>query len=150
MHRAAARLVQAAVCAAMVFSGAARAEFRSVGDRPAVLYDAPSPKANRVAILSRLQPVEVVVKLDKWTKVRDASGELAWVENALLTDARHVMITAAVAEVRTQPKATSPVAFEAQKQVVLERTGSAQDGWFPVRHRDGAQGYIATSQVWGE
>lgn len=151
MKRATARLVQAAVCAAVIAaSGAARAEFRSVGDRPAILYDAPSPKANRVAILGRHQPVEVVVKLDKWTKVRDWSGELAWIENPMLAEARHVMVTAAVGEIRTQPKPGSPLAFEAQKQVVLERTGPAQDGWIPVRHRDGMQGFVAASQVWGE
>lgn len=143
--------MQAAVCAGLIIAaGAARAEFRSVGDRPAVLYDAPSPKANRVAILSRHQPVEIVVKLDKWTKVRDSSGELAWTENTMLTEPRHVLVVGAQAEIRSQPKAGSPLVFEAQKQVVLERTGPAVDGWLPVRHRDGAQGFVASSQVWGE
>lgn len=152
MNRATARrLAGAAVCAGLVvLSGAARAEFRSVGDRPAVLYDAPSPKANRIAILSRQQPVEIVVKLDKWTKVRDASGELAWIDNTLLSDAKHVLVTAPQAEIRSQPNAASPIVFEAQKQVILERAGPSADGWVPVRHRDGAQGYVAASQVWGE
>jgi len=151
VSRATARLIQAAVCAGLlVLSGSARAEFRSVGDRPAVLYDAPSPKANRVAILSRQQPVELVVKLDKWTKVRDSSGELAWIENSMLTEPRHVLVTAAQAEIRSQPNAAGAVVFEAQKQVVLERTGPSADGWVPVRHRDGAQGFVAASQVWGE
>ena len=46
---------------------AAGAEFRSVGDRPAVLYDAPSQKANKLVILGPSSPVEVLVKLEKWT-----------------------------------------------------------------------------------
>lgn len=135
-----------------LLAGAATAgamEFRSIGERPAVLYDAPAAKATKLGILGGSQPVEVVVKLDKWSKVRDFSGELAWVENTLLTERRLVVVSAASAEIRNQPRAAAPVAFEAKRGVVLELTGTPAEGFAPVRHRDGSTGFVALSQLWG-
>lgn len=128
---------------------AVAAEFRSIGDRPAVLYDAPATKASKLHILSPQQPVEVVVKLDKWSKVRDVSGELSWVENGALADRRWVVVTSATGEARAQARASAPVVFEARKGVVLELSGPPVDGFAPVRHRDGASGFVAISQLWG-
>ena len=136
-------------CAAFA-EAAVGAEFRSIGDRPAVLYDAPSQRANKLYILGRSNPVEVLVKLDKWNKVRDSSGEVAWIETPFLSEKRYVVVASQSGEVRMQPNPEATVVFEAQKQVLLEPTGPATDGWIPVRHRDGQQGFIKISQVWGE
>ena len=129
---------------------AGAAEFRSVAERPAVTFDAPSQKANKLAILGPGTPVEVVVKLDKWTKVRDATGEVAWMDMTVLSDRRTLVVTVPSADVRGQPSVTAPVVFEAHAQALLEPTAPAQNGWIAVRHRDGPQGYVRTSQVWGE
>ena len=75
--------------AAMLLAAPALApavEFRSLGDKPAVLYDAPSVRADRLYVASRHYPFEVLVRLDQWTKVRDADGAVAWVENKALGD----------------------------------------------------------------
>jgi SH3-like domain-containing protein len=127
----------------------AAADFRSIGDRPAVMHDAPATKAVKLHILGPQQPVEVVVKLDKWSKVRDFSGEFAWVENSTLAEKRHVVVSAPSAEARTHPRSTAAIAFEARRGVVLELTGAPVDGFAPVKHRDGAAGFIAISQLWG-
>lgn len=136
------------ILSAMV-TGASATDFRSIGDRPAVLYDAPAVKASKLAILGPSQPVEVVVKLDKWSKVRDFTGELAWVENGALADKRLVVVSTASAEARSQPRSAAPVAFESKRGVVLELTGAPTDGFAPVRHRDGSAGFVAISQLWG-
>ena len=62
--------------------------FSAIGDKPAVVYDAPSLKASKIFILVRFQPVEVLVKLDKWIKIRDADNTLGWVESGALGDKR--------------------------------------------------------------
>jgi hypothetical protein len=41
------------------------AEYRALGDKPAILYDAPSTRADRLFVASRLYPFEVLVKLDQ-------------------------------------------------------------------------------------
>ena len=128
---------------------AAGAEYRSIGAQPAILYDAPSTRADRLFVASRLYPFEVLVKLDQWTKVRDANGEVAWVENKSLGDTRTVIVTVPLADVRAAPSAQSPLAFEAYKHVVLEFVEPAAEGWVKVRHRDGQSGFIRAAHIWG-
>ena len=130
-------------------NAAAAIPFTAIGDRPAILYDGPSVKANRLFVLSRNHPLEVLVKLDKWTKVRDSEGTIGWVENTSLGDKRYVQTIATVAEIRASATAGAAVTFEAQRGVVLEVLGPAMNGWQQVRHRDGQDGFVRNSQVWG-
>lgn len=124
--------------------------FAAIGDKPAILYDGLSTKANKIFILSRFHPVEVLVKLDKWAKVRDADNTIGWMENTFLGEKRFVQVASGTAEVRAAPNAAATIVFEAQRAVLLEPTGAASlDGWLPVRHRDGQAGFVRVSQVWG-
>jgi len=143
-----ARRALAAIVAASPLLAEA-AEFRALGDKPAVLYDAPSIRADRLFVASRFYPFEVLVKLDQWTKVRDVNGEVAWVENKALGDRRTVIVTVPLADVRAAPNAQSALVFEAYKQVLLEVVEAPADEWVRVRHRDGQQGYIRLSHVFG-
>jgi SH3-like domain-containing protein len=129
--------------------GASAAEFRSVGEHAAILYDAPSARADRLFVASRFYPFEVLVKLDQWTKVRDANGEVAWIENRSLGDRRTLAVTVPVADVHAAPNAQAPLVFEAYKQVLLDVLEPAADGWIKVRHRDGQEGYVRVEHVWG-
>ena len=124
-------------------------EYRALGERPAVLYDAPSARADRLFVASRLYPFEVLVKLDQWTKVRDANGEVAWVENKALGETRTVIVTVPLADVRAAASADSPLVFEAYKQVLLELSQPPAQGWVKVRHRDGQSGFIRAAHIWG-
>jgi SH3-like domain-containing protein len=143
VKRLVAALLACAACAA------AAAEFRSVGEHAAILYDAPSTRADRLFVASRFYPFEVVVKLDQWTKVRDANGEVAWIENSALGERRTVMVSVPVADVRAAPNPQAPLVFEAYKQVLLDALEPPSGGWIKVRHRDGQEGYVRTEQVWG-
>lgn len=138
-----------ALAATLAAGSSTAAEFRAVGERPAVLYDAPSMKADRLFVASRYYPFEVLVKLDQWTKLRDANGEVAWVENKALGDRRTAIVTVPLADVRAAPSAQSPLVFEAYKQVLLEVLEPPAEGWVKVRHRDGQQGFIRAAHVWG-
>jgi SH3-like domain-containing protein len=123
-------------------------EFRSVSEAAAILYDAPSTKAQKVFILSRGYPVEVVVSLEGWTKVRDDTGEFAWIENSRLSERHTVMVKVASAEARQSANDNSAVAFTAEKGVFLELINMAA-GWAKVRHGEGPTGFIKVSQLWG-
>jgi SH3-like domain-containing protein len=124
-------------------------EYRSVAVDAAILYDAPSAQARKVYLLSRHYPVEIIVALEKWVKVRDATGALAWVEIKNLSEKRTVLITPALADVRQSPAASAPLAFQAEKDVALELVEFSSGGWVKVKHRDGQTGYVEVSQVWG-
>lgn len=123
-------------------------EFRSVSEA-AILYDTPSEKGRKLSIIRAGTPVEIVVDLDKWVKVRDPAGALTWIDRRVLAEKRTVLVTAEQATVRQQATESAPPAFTAVRDVVLEVSGSPADGWIGVRHADGASGYLRTSEVWG-
>ena len=133
---------------ALVGSAAGAVDFRSVAE-PSLLYDAPSAKADPKYIVARGTPVELVVSLDKWVKVRDSGGALLWIERAKLAERRTVIVTTASAAVLKSAEESAPVVFEAAKDVVLELLEAAPAGWAKVKHRDGQSGFVRVSQVWG-
>ncbi len=123
-------------------------DYRSVVEAT-LLYDAPSQQATPVFAIARGTPVEAVVTLDAWVKVRDIKGELAWVEKRLLSDKRNLIVRVEPAQVRSRSEEAAPMVFEAANGVLLELLESGPSGWAKVRHRDGQQGYIKATQVWG-
>ncbi len=131
-------------------SGAGAAEFRSVQENAAVLYDAPSRAATPLFIVQRNYPLEVIVNLEAWVKVRDHAGALTWIERRALADRRMVLITAPSADVRQRPEEGAPAAFSAAQNVALELVEIAPGGWLRVRHADGASGFVRATQVWGD
>lgn len=141
-------LIAAAVLLPGQVAVANAADFRSATDAAVVLYDAPSVKARKLYIVNRGYPLEVVVQVEGWVKVRDAAGTLSWAETKSLDTTRNVLLkTAAV--VRQKPADDAPVAFEAQRDLLLEMLDTANAGWVHVKHRDGATGYVRAADVWG-
>ena len=133
-----------------LISTANAADFRSVQEPAAVLYDAPSRAATPLFVVQRNYPLEVIVTLDAWIKVRDAAGALTWIERKSLADKRTVLVTAAVAELRAKPEEGAPLVFSVAQNVVLDLVEHAPGGWLRVRYIDGTAGYIRANAVWGE
>ncbi|MFZ4534855.1 SH3 domain-containing protein [Propionivibrio sp.] len=123
-------------------------EYRTV-DAAAVLYDAPSQRGSKLFVIKRDTPVEVVVSLEGWSKVRDAEGGLAWIEKKYLSEKRSVIVTANRAEVRQKAEEGSPLVFAAEKNVALEYLEAMPGGWIKVRHLDGQSGFVRANQIWG-
>ena len=123
-------------------------EYRTV-DAATVLYDAPSQRGVKVFVIKRDTPVEVVVSLEGWSKVRDAEGGLAWIEKKFLNEKRSVIVTADRADVRQKADEGSPVVFAAEKSVAMEFLEVAPGGWVKVRHGDGQSGFVRANQIWG-
>lgn len=123
-------------------------EYRSVA-MPSILYDAPSDQGKKLFVIAKQTPVEVVVSLDKWVKVRDMGGGLSWIERSHLSDIRTLQVSAARATVRLKPEEGAPAVFEVSRDVILELAEAPAAGWVKVRHRDGLSGYVRVVEVWG-
>lgn len=138
---------------ALSLIGAAQAalaiDYRSVGVPAAIMFDAPSLQAKKLYLIKAQTPVEVVVRLDGWVKVRDAEGSLAWLEAGNVSEQRTLVVTAPMAEIHQSDKAESPVVAELDKWVCVDFIAFASPGWAKVHHRDGVTGYIRSTQVWG-
>jgi SH3-like domain-containing protein len=143
-----ARILAACACVAPAWAAAA-GEFRSIAESGTLMYDAPSVRAKKLFVASRHYPVEIVINIDAWVKVRDQAGDLTWVEKKALSDKRTVVVTAALADVRQTPSEQAALVFQAQQGVVFDLAEAQASGWVKVRHADGQVGYLKISQVWG-
>ncbi|MGB4468101.1 MAG: SH3 domain-containing protein [Azovibrio sp.] len=134
----------------VALAGEAQAlEYRSVAVPLTIFRDAPSAQGKKLYIVREGMPLEVLVQVEGWTKVRDAEGTIAWVERSSLGTKRTLVVTAATAEIRQNPSPEAPVVFQAEKWVALEWVEPAAPGWVRVRHKDGQSGYVRVTQVWG-
>lgn len=124
-------------------------EFRSVAAPKAILFDAPSAQARKLSIVTQSYPVEIIVDLGAWIKVRDARGGLAWIESGQLAETRMVLVTVPEAKAYDRAGPDARLVFRAANNVVLEMLEPAAGGWVKVRHRDGLVGYIQSTEVWG-
>lgn len=123
-------------------------DYRSIA-APSILYDSPSTKGTALYIINAGTPVESVVSMDGWVKVRDMQGTLAWVESKQVSDKRTVQVRVDRAQIFAQANDKSPLVFEAERDVALDLIEATNNGWVKVAHRDGQVGYVKSLQVWG-
>mgnify|MGYP005815371663 CR=1 FL=1 len=145
-----------AVLAAGATLPAAAADFRATAEAPTILYDAPSARARPQFVFGRDVPLEVLVVVDGWTKVRDLSGTIGWIATKSLADKRVLQVRVPAADVRASADDAAPLVFRAEQNVLLELAEPAtsagttsQPGWVKVRHRDGATGFARITQLYG-
>ncbi len=134
----------------LVSSHALAADFKSVGPSPAIMYDAPAQKSRKLYIAPVGMPVEIVFANGDWVRVRDAAGDLSWMESRSLATQRTVVVEVTQASARATASESAPVIFHVAKGVVLELAEPPASGWIKVKHRDGEIGYIKALDVWGE
>ena len=139
----------AAALALAVALPAAAIDHKAIDAPAAILYDTPSTKGKKLFILRRYTPLEVIVAVEGFTKVREPEGAIGWIEKKVLTDQRHVIVTAAKAQVRAAASSDATLVFEAEKGVAMELVEPAKDGWAKVRHLSGVDGMVRVTQVWG-
>lgn len=125
-------------------------EFRSVASNKSVVYDAPSIEAKKLYILGSGYPVEVIVNLGEWIKVRDHFGSLSWIQNKQLSAKRSVLILQDNTPLKQAEDANAALVATLAKDVVVELvTPVAKNGWVKVKHRDGLTGFVQATALWG-
>ena len=132
---------------------AAALEYRSIGVPKAVLYDTPSSKGKKLFVVSQGYPVEIIVNLGDWLKVRDHYGTLTWVEAKDVNPERTLIVTQ-VADLHQAPDINSKIVMRVDKDVLLQMleppsTGPAGKSWIKVQHRDGLTGFVPALSLWG-
>ncbi|MEY5020960.1 MAG: hypothetical protein RJA91_504 [Pseudomonadota bacterium] len=131
-------------------SQSAYAEFRSVAFAKTILYEAPSATTKRVYLVGEGYPLEIIVNLGDWLKVRDPYGTLSWAESKNLQSKRTVIVKVDKANIYKDPESKSALVATIEKDVVVELSDPLiANGWIKVRYQQDLDGYIQTSQVWG-
>lgn len=124
-------------------------DFKTVGTAPAILYETPSAKGNKLYVAPPGMPLEVMIAYGDWVKVRDMHGDVAWTPARGLAARRNVLVRKPGGRVHAGPDETSTVLMTADKGVLLELADPNAIVWARVRHRDGIDGYIKVSDIWG-
>lgn len=123
-------------------------EFKSVSVNAAILYDGPSASAKRVFVAPRGMPVQLISVVEPFVKVRDMSGDTAWVDRRSLGNNR-TLIAVGTATLRSAAQDSSAVVVQIERGVMLEVLDASVAGWARVKHSDGQTGFVKISEVWG-
>jgi SH3-like domain-containing protein len=128
-------------------------DFKQTSDAATVGYEGPSTRATKQFIYSRGTPLEVLVQIEGWYKVRDSQGALVWVERKTLTDRSNVQVKSATpADAFVSADSNAPVAFRVDAGVLLALVAPpspATGAFAQVRHRDGQIGYVRLDALFG-
>ncbi|MGL4230298.1 MAG: SH3 domain-containing protein [Casimicrobium sp.] len=125
-------------------------DFKQTVDAATVGFEGPSTRATKQFIYSRGTPLEVLVTIEGWYKVRDAQGGLVWVERRTLGERSNVQVkSAAAADAFTASDELSPLAFRVEPGVLLTLVAPPTSGFAQVRTRDGQIGYMRLDTLFG-
>lgn len=94
-------------------------------------------------------PVQVLRELDTWRQIRAADGTEGWVHQSMLSGRRTVLVVAADAPVRSDPRPDSRVRATAERGAIgFLQSCTADAAWCAVEF-GGVQGWIARGDFWG-
>ena len=96
----------------------------------------------------RSLPLLVVAETEMWRKVRDISGEEAWVRKPALSGERYVLTLAEI-DLHNKPKDSSVIVATTDRDALLKLEECGQDGWCRVRAQNGLKGWTARYNLWG-
>jgi SH3-like domain-containing protein len=125
-------------------------DFKQTIDAATVAFEGPSTRATKQFIYSRGTPLEVLVTIEGWHKVRDAQGGLVWVERRALGERTQVQVkSAAAVDAHASADEVSPVVFRAEPGVLLTLVAPPTNAYAQVRTRDGQIGFLRIDSLFG-
>lgn len=141
--------VEVVVLMAASLSLAHALEFRSIKETGTVFYEAPASNARKLFVVSRDYPVEVLSIQKEWARVRDATGSIAWVSGDALSTQAMLLVTVPETGVRETANEQARIVFRVAKDTVMQKLEPPRAGWVKVKHREGSEGYLRISDIWG-
>ena len=92
-------------------------------------------------------PLKVTAEYEHWRRVEDADGVGGWVNFALLSGVRTVLVTQDMAEAFSQPDGGSDVLYQSELGVIGKLLQCAAD-WCRISV-DGETGWLRKDALWG-
>ncbi len=93
-------------------------------------------------------PVMIVAETEMWRKIRDISGDEAWVRKPALSGSRTV-IALNPTSLRKKPKADAREIARTESNTVLKLESCNETGWCEVRSEGGFKGWTRKIDLWG-
>lgn len=92
-------------------------------------------------------PLKITAEYEHWRRVEDADGMGGWVNFALLSGVRHVLVRQDLAEFRDRPDDGAAVSFKAEANVIGKLLECLRD-WCRVGV-EGEKGWVRKTALWG-
>ncbi len=92
-------------------------------------------------------PLRITAEYEHWRRVEDATGEGGWVQYAMLSGARSVLVKTDMAEFRGAADPALDVTFQAERGVIGRLLECSVD-WCRVAV-EGNKGWALKSDLWG-
>jgi len=93
-------------------------------------------------------PLLIVAETEMWRKVRDISGDEAWVRKPALSGARTV-IALRETSLRSKPKPDAREVARTDVQAVMRLESCDGNGWCQVKAENGLKGWAREQDLWG-
>jgi SH3-like domain-containing protein len=92
-------------------------------------------------------PLLIVAETEMWRKVRDISGDEAWVQKPALSGSR-TALALQITSLRSRPDARAREVARTEPQALL-RLQNCRDGWCEVKSENGLKGWAREEALWG-
>ena len=123
----------------------------SVNADQAYLHEAPSSSTKKSFIVTKGYPLEVIVSLKEWKKVKDHEGLINWIKTSDLSSKRTVLNLKGDNPIYLEPSSASPILAKVNENVTLELLDAKKiDDWVKVYSKVGdIEGFIKATNLWG-
>ncbi len=123
----------------------------SVNADQAFLHEAPSDSTKKSFIVTKGYPLEVIVSLKEWKKVKDHEGLINWIKTSDLSSKRTVLNLKGDNSIYLEPSSASPILAKVNENVTLELLDAKKiDDWVKVYSKVGdIEGFIKATDLWG-
>ena len=123
----------------------------SVNADQAFLHEAPSDSTKKSFIVTRGYPLEVIVSLKEWKKVKDHEGLINWIKTSDLSSKRSVLNLKGDNPIYLEPSSASPILAKVNENVTLELLDAKKiDDWVKVYSKVAdIEGFIKATDLWG-
>ena len=127
------------------------AEFIAVKTKKSILYEGPSESTSKEFIVTQSYPLQVLVKLKDWIKVRDHEGKISWIKAKDITRDRTVLTLKNNVILFYKPSYSSVKLADISINVALRLVSPLNtDGWIEVKTlSQNIEGFIRVQDVWG-
>jgi SH3 domain protein len=134
-----------------MIQSALAAEFVSIKAKKALLYEGPSSSTKKEFIITEGYPLQVMVRLKDWIKVKDHLGKISWIQSTDISKDRNVMTLNDNVNLFYKPTTDSVHLAKIEKDILLKLLSSfPTNGWIQVKTlSQNIEGYIRAEDVWG-
>ena len=142
--------IQRAALAWLLLAGWALAAHAEIVARrlPVVIYAGPSETSTRIALVGKDYPFVRIAETADWFKVCLHNGSVGYVRRNDTAAGQRVVIRART-PLLYAPQADSEKVVDLAAGLLLEVSGNPYEGYLPVRHPAGYEGFVELNAAWG-